>query len=144
MFGLVARTPWRYVINGLVEGGVIDLIAHVQPSKNSSLPSPSSSPPSNVLMTCDEIVVDSTEVSEVMSPQVSLEMMGPSGVQDLPRYHSLVEDFQGFADRYMAAGRLRGPGAPYLLEMAIPLSGENGDFLLGQMDRAEDDKGEEW
>ena len=91
-------------------------------------------------MTNDEGVVDSNRVLEVMSPQVSLEMMGPMGVQDLPRYHSLVTDFREVADRWMAAGCLRGLaniGDGYLLELSIPLSGEEGDILLGQLDREE-------
>ena len=36
---------------------------------------------------------DSSEALEVMSPQVSQERMGSLRVMDLPRYHSLVEDF---------------------------------------------------
>ena len=66
--------------------------------------------------------------------------MGPMGVQDLLRYHSIVEDFRGVADRWMAAGRLRGPtnvGDGYLLKLTIPLSGEEGDILLGQLDQEE-------
>ena len=88
----------------------------------------------------DEGVINSSEVLEVMSPQVSLEMMDPMGVQDLLRYHSLVEDFREVADRWMAAGHLRGlanVGDGYLLELTIPLSGEEGDVLLGQLDREE-------
>ena len=55
-----------------------------------------------------------------MSPQVSLEMMGSQTVTDLPRYHPLVEDFGQLADRWMAAGQLRGPvnvGGGYLLDL---------------------------
>ena len=40
----------------------------------------------------------------------------------------------------MAVGHLRGPanvGNGYLLELLIPLSGEEGEVLLGQMDREE-------
>ena len=91
-------------------------------------------------MTNDEGIVDSSEVLEVMSPQLSLEMMGLMGVQDLPRYHSLVEHFRAMADRWMAAGRLRGPANirdGHLLELSIPLSGEEGDVMLGQLDREE-------
>ena len=91
-------------------------------------------------LTSEEDIIDSSEVLEVMSPQVSLETMGPMGVQDLPRYHSIVEDFRGVADRWMAAGHLRGPvnvGDGYLLELTIPLSGEEGDILLGQLDQEE-------
>ena len=36
---------------------------------------------------------DSDEVLEATSPQVSRERMGSQTVTDLPRYHSLVEDF---------------------------------------------------
>ena len=68
---------------------------------------------------------------------MGLETMGLMGVQDLPRYHSIVEDFRGVADRWMAASCLRGPvniGDGYLLELSILLSGEEGDILLGQLD----------
>ena len=58
-------------------------------------------------MSNDEGSIGSNEVSEVMSLQVSQEMMGPATVTDLPRYHSLVEDFGRLADRWMAAGQLR-------------------------------------
>ena len=63
-------------------------------------------------------------------------MMGPQRVTDLPRYHSLVEDFRQLADCWMAAGQLRGPanvGGGYLLDLRIPLSGEEGDALLGEI-----------
>ena len=89
-------------------------------------------------MSSDEESVDSNEVSEVMSPEVSLETMGAQTVTDLPRYHSLVEDFGRLADRWMAAGQLRGPvnvGGGYLLDLRIPLSGEEGDVLLGEITR---------
>ena len=94
-------------------------------------------------MSSDEGSVDSNKVSEVMSPQVSQEMMGPATVMDLPRYHSLVEDFGRLADRWMAAGQLRGlanVGGGYLLDLRIPLSGEEGDVLLGEI--ASNDEGE--
>ena len=94
-------------------------------------------------MSSDEGSIDSNEVSEVMSPQVSLETMGPQTVTDLPRYHSLVEDFRRLADRWMAAGQLRGPanvGGGYLLDLQILLSGEEGDTLLGEI--ARDNEGE--
>ena len=94
-------------------------------------------------MSSEEGSTDSNEVSEVMSPQVSQEMMGPATVTDLLRYHSLVEDFGRLADRWMAAGQLRGPanvGGGYLLDLWIPLSGEEGDILLGEITR---DNGEE-
>ena len=70
-------------------------------------------------MSSDKESAGSNEVSEVMSPQVSLETMDPSTVTDLPRYHSLVEDFGRLADCWMAAGQLRGPanvGGGYLLD----------------------------
>ena len=94
-------------------------------------------------MSSDEGSIGSNEVSEVMSPRVSLETMGPQRVTDLPRYHSLVEDFGRLADRWMAAGQLRGPaniGGGYLLDLQIPLSGEEGDVLLGEITR--DNEGE--
>ena len=94
-------------------------------------------------MSSDEGFVGSNEVSEVTSPQVSLETMGRATVTDLPRYHSLVEDFGRLADRWMAAGQLRGPanvGGGYLLDLQIPLSGEEGDVLLGEI--ARDNEGE--
>ena len=43
----------------------------------------------------------------------------------------------------MAAGQLRGPanvGGGYLLDLTIPLSGEEGDILLGEI--AQEDKGD--
>ena len=62
--------------------------------------------------------------------------MGSQTVMDLPRYHSLVEDFGRLTDHWMAAGQLRGPanaGGGYLLDLTIPLSGEEGDVLLGEI-----------
>ena len=94
-------------------------------------------------MSSDEESNDSSEASVVMSPQVSLKTMGPQTVMDLLRYHSLVEDFGRLADRWMAAGQLRGPanvGGGYLLDLRIPLSGEEGDILLGEI--ARDNEGE--
>ena len=94
-------------------------------------------------MSSDEESVGSNEVLEVMSPQVSLETRGPQRVTDLPRYHSLVEDFGRLADRWMAAGQLRGlanVGGGYLLDLQIPLFGEEGDVLLGEI--ARDNEGE--
>ena len=73
-----------------------------------------------------------------MSPQVRVERMGPAMVEDLPRYHSLVERINEVANRWRSTGRLMGPanvGDGYILEVQIPLSGEEGDFVLGQMDR---------
>ena len=90
-------------------------------------------------MSSDEGSVGSNEVSEVMSPQVSQATMGPATVTDLPRYHSLVEDFGRLANRWIAAGQLRGPanvGGGYLLDLQIPLSGEEGDVLLGEIERS--------
>ena len=69
--------------------------------------------------------------------------MGSLTVTELPRYHSLVEDFGRLADRWVAAGQLRGPvnvGGGYLLNLQIPLSGEEGDTLLGEFAREEDDE----
>ena len=89
-------------------------------------------------MSSDKGSVSSNEALEVMSPQVSLETMGPQTVTDLPRYHSLVEDFRRLANRWMAAGQLRVPanvGGGYLLDLWIPLSGEEGDVLLEEIAR---------
>ena len=89
-------------------------------------------------MSSDEESAGSDEVLEATSPQVSQETMGPATVTDLPRYHSLVEDFGRLADRWMAAGQLRGlanVGGGYLLDLRIPLSGEEGDVLLGEIVR---------
>ena len=58
----------------------------------------------------------SDEVLEATSPQVSRERKGSQTVMDLPRYHSLVEDFSRLADRWMAAGQLRGPA---VMDMVI-------------------------
>ena len=68
--------------------------------------------------------------------------MGSLTVMDLPRYHSLVEDFGRFADRWMATGQLTGlanVGGGYLLNLQIPLSGSEGDALLGEFARGQDD-----
>ena len=78
------------------------------------------------------------KVLEVMSLQVRVERMGPATMEDLPRYHSLVERINEVANRWRSTGRLMGPvnvGNGYVLEVQIPLSGEEGDFVLGQMDR---------
>ena len=94
-------------------------------------------------MSSDEESVSSDEVLEVTSPQVSLETMGSQTVTDLPRYHYLVEDFGRLADCWMAVGQLRGlanVGGGYLLDLRIPLSGEEGDVLLGEI--AADNEGE--
>ena len=94
-------------------------------------------------MSNDEESIGLDEVLEVTSPQVSLEMMGPQTVTDPLRYHSLVEDFGRLADCWMASGQLRGPanvGGGYLLDLRIPLSGEEGDVLLGEIVR--DNEGE--
>ena len=69
--------------------------------------------------------------------------MGSLTVMELPRYHSLVEDFGRLADRWMASGQLMGPanvGGGYLLNLQIPLSGEEGDTLLGEFAKEEDDE----
>ena len=84
---------------------------------------------------------DSNEVLEATSPQVSRERMGSQRVTDLLRYHSLVEDFSRLAECWMAAGQLRGPanaGGGYLLDLTIPLSGEEGDVLLGEIARGDE------
>ena len=89
-------------------------------------------------MNSDDGSDGSDKVLEATSPQVSWERMGSQTVMDLPRYHSLVEDFSRLADRWMAAGQLRGPanvGGGYLLDLTIPLSGEEGDVLLGEIVR---------
>ena len=65
--------------------------------------------------------------------------MGSQTVTDLPRYHFLVEDFSRLTDCWMAAGQLRGlanAGGGYLLDLTIPLSGEEGDVLLGEIARS--------
>ena len=89
----------------------------------------------------------SDEVLEATSPQVSWERMGSQTVMDLPRYHSLVENFGRLADRWMAAGQLRGPvnaGGGYLLDLTIPLSGEEGDVLLGEIVRSDEGEMDSW
>ena len=63
-----------------------------------------------------------------MNPQVRVERMGPAMVEDLPRYHSLVQRIDEVADRLRSTGRLMGPanvGDGYVLEV---------HFVLGQMD----------
>ena len=73
-----------------------------------------------------------------MSPQVRVERMGPVTVEDLPRYHSLVERIDEVANHWRSTGHLMGlanVGDGYVLEVQIPLSGEEGNFVLGQMDR---------
>ena len=64
--------------------------------------------------------------------------MGPAMVEDLPRYHSLVERIDEVANCWRSTGCLMGPanvGDGYVLEVQIPLSDEEGNFVLGQMDR---------
>ena len=86
----------------------------------------------------------------VMSPQVRVERMGPAMVEDLPRYHSLVERIDKVTNHWRSTGRLMGlanVGDGYVLEVQIPLSGEEGDFMLGQMDRvgkASDSRYDAW
>ena len=60
---------------------------YVQPACNSPA-SARSLLPYRTPATSEEGIVDLSEVSEVMSPQVSQEIMGPVTVQDLPRYLS--------------------------------------------------------
>ena len=85
-----------------------------------------------------------------MSPQVRVERMGPVMVEDLPRYHSLVERIDEVTNHRRSTGHLMGPaniGDGYVLEVQIPLSGEEGDFMLGQMDRvskASDSRSDAW
>ena len=67
-----------------------------------------------------------------------VERMGPVMVEDLPRYHSLVERINKVANCWRSTGHLMGPanvGDGYVLEVRIPLSGDEGNFMLGQMDR---------
>ena len=79
-----------------------------------------------------------------------VERMGPVTVEDLPRYHSLVERIDKVANHWRSTGCLMGlanVGDGYVLEVQIPLSGEEGDFVLGQMDRvskASDSKSDAW
>ena len=64
--------------------------------------------------------------------------MGPTIVEDLPRYHPMVERIDEVANRWQSTGHLMGlanTGDGYVLEVQIPLSGEEGNFVLGQMDR---------
>ena len=73
-----------------------------------------------------------------MSPQVRVERMGPAMVEDFPRYHSLVERIDKVTNRWRSTGQLMRPaniGDGYVLEVQIPLSGKEGYFMLGQMDR---------
>ena len=97
-------------------------------------------------MNNDDGSADSDEVLEATSPLVSQERMGSLTVTELPRYHSLVEDFGRLADRWMASGQLMGPasvGGGYLLNLQIPLSGEEGDTLLGEFAREENNEEED-
>ena len=115
---------------------------NVQP-ENSSPATAASSSTSRSPLNNDDGSADSDEVLEAMSPQVSQERMGSLRVTDLPRYHSLVEELGRLADRWMASGQLMGPanvGGGYLLNLQIPLSGEEGDTLLGEFAREEDDE----
>ena len=85
-----------------------------------------------------------------MSPQVRVERMGPAIVEDLPRYHPIVERIDEVANCWQSTGHLMGPaniGDGYVLEVQIPLSGEEGNFVLGQMDRvgkASDSRSDAW
>ena len=60
-------------------------------------------------LTSNEGVIDLNEVFEVMSPQVRVERMGPATVEDLPRYHSLVERIDEVANHWRSTGHLMGP-----------------------------------
>ena len=85
---------------------------------------------------------DSSEALEVTSPQVSQKRMGSLRVMNLPRYHSSVEDFRRLADRWSVAGQLMGPanvGGGYLLNLQIPLSGNEGNTLLGEFAREQNE-----
>ena len=117
----------------------------VQPESNSPVTAESSSTSRSLLNNYDRST-DSDEVLEVTSPPVSQERMGSLTVTELPRYHSLVEDFGRLADRWMASGQLMGPasvGGGYLLNLQIPLSGEEGDTLLGEFAREENNEEED-
>ena len=59
-------------------------------------------------MTNDEGVINLSEVLEVMSPQVRVERMGPAMVEDLPRYHSLVERIDEVTNCWRSTGHLVG------------------------------------
>ena len=71
-------------------------------------------------------------------------------VEDLPRYHPIVERIDEVANHWQSTGCLMGLaniGDGYVLEVQIPLSGEEGDFVLGQMDRvceASDSRSNGW
>ena len=68
---------------------------------------------------------------EVMSPQVRVERMGPATVEDLPRYHALVERIDEVTNCWRSTGRLMGPvnvGDGYILEVQIPLLSRTGIF----------------
>ena len=76
--------------------------------------------------------------------------MGPTIVEDLPRYHPIVERIDEVANHWRSTGRLMGPaniGDGYVMEVQIPLSGEEGNFVLGQMHRvgeASDSRSDGW
>ena len=64
-------------------------------------------------------------------------------VQDLPRYHSLVEVFGELTNWWMAAGSLKRPanvGGGYPLDLQILLSGEEGNILVGEFVQEESDE----
>ena len=130
---------WSYVAklaSRAMEGGLVILIV-VQPACTSPQ-SARSSPLYRTPLTSDKGVINLSKVLEVMSPQVRVERMGPATVEDLPRYHSLVERIDKVANRWRSTGRLMGPaniGDGYVLEVQIPLSGEEGNLVLGMMDR---------
>ena len=67
--------------------------------------------------------------------QVRVERMGPATVEDLPRYHSLVERIDEVANCWRSTGCLMGPanvGDGYVLEVQIPLSGEGATLCWGK------------
>ena len=116
-------------------------LINAQP-KSSSPATAESSNTSKSRSSNDDKCDDSNEVLEVTSPQVNQERMGSLRVTDLPRYHSLVEDFGRLTDHWMAAGQLMGPaniGGGYRLNLQIPLSGDEGDTLLGEFAREENE-----
>ena len=51
-------------------------------------------------MTSNDGVVNSSEVLEAMSPQVRVERMDPVTVEDLPRYHPIMEWINEVANRW--------------------------------------------
>ena len=120
-----AEQLWQYIINMRFEvREESQSLINVRP-KSSSPATAKSSNSSRSRLSNDNRSDNSSKALEVTSPQVSQERMGSLRVMDLPRYHSLVEDFVRLADRWMAVGQLMGPaniGGGYLLNLQIPLS----------------------